>query len=96
MRLSSFISANLEPILADWVAFARNQLPAAAGMDEHALLDHGKLILEEIAGDMGRPQCDEERQEKSQGKDTSASTSSSVPSRSHARQRERQGFAVEQ
>ena len=95
MRLSSFISSNLDAILVDWVAFARTQFPAAATMDEAALLDHGKLILEEIAADMHRPQGDEERQEKSEG-NGSSSTSSGVPSRSHARQRERQGFEIEQ
>ena len=96
MRLSNFISTNLEPILVDWVAFARNQLPAAADMDERELLDHGKLILQEIAADMYRPQDDDERQAKSEGKSATASTCMNVPSRSHARQRERQGFAVEQ
>jgi signal transduction histidine kinase len=60
------------------------------------LLDHGKLILKEIAADMHRPQGDDERQAKSEGGSSSASMSASVPSRSHARQRERQGFAIEQ
>jgi signal transduction histidine kinase len=96
MRLSNFISTNLDSILKDWVAFARHQLPAAASMDERALLDHGKLILQEIAADMHRPQDANERQAKSEGKSVSASTCMNVPSRSHARQRERQGFAVEQ
>lgn len=96
MRLSSFITNNLDAILVDWVAFAREQLPAAANMNETALLDHGRLILEEIASDMRRPQGDEERQAKSEGNSSSASASSSVPSRSHARQRERQGFEIEQ
>ena len=96
MRLSSFITNNLDAILVDWVAFAREQLPAAANMDEVALLDHGRLILEEIAADMRRPQGDDERQEKSEGNSSSASTSTRVPSRSHARQRERQGFRIEQ
>jgi signal transduction histidine kinase len=95
MRLSSFITSNLDAILIDWVAFARSQFPAAAAMDEAALLDHGRLILEEIASDMRRPQDDEERQEKSQG-NGSGSPSSGMPSRSHGRQRERQGFEVEQ
>jgi signal transduction histidine kinase len=96
MRLSSFISSNLDAILVDWVAFAREQLPAAASMDEAALLDHGRLILEEIAADMGRPQGDHERQAKSEGNGSARSTSLHVPSRSHARQRERQGFEVQQ
>jgi signal transduction histidine kinase len=96
MRLRSFISENLDAILVDWVAFARDQLPAAANMNEVALLDHGKLILEEIAADMGRPQGDDEQQAKSEGNSSSASTSTRVPSRSHARERERQGFRIEQ
>ncbi len=96
MRLARFISDNLDAILVDWVAFAREQLPAAANMDEAALLDHGRLILEETAADMSRPQDDGERQSKSEGNSSSAPTSTRVPSRSHARQRERQGFQVEQ
>lgn len=96
MRLSSFITSNLELILADWVAFARQQEPAASGMDEGALLDHGKLILQEIAADMQRPEDDDQRQAKSEGNSDTASTSRNIPSRSHARERERQGFAVEQ
>jgi signal transduction histidine kinase len=96
MRLSSFISVNLDPILADWVAFARLQEPAASRMGERALLDHGKLILQEIAADMTRPQNDGQRQAKSEGSSDTAAASRNIPSRSHARQRERQGFAVEQ
>jgi signal transduction histidine kinase len=96
MRLRSFIGNNLDEILVDWVAFARDQLPAAANLDEAALLDHGRLILEEIAADMGRPQGDDERQAKSEGDSASASASAHVPSRSHARERERQGFRIEQ
>ena len=96
MRLSSFISSNLDAILTDWVAFARAQQPAAATLDDAALLDHGRLILEEIAADMRRPQCDDERQAKSEGNSSDASASSGVPSRTHARQRERQGFQIEQ
>jgi hypothetical protein len=92
MRLSTFITSNIDAILIDWVAFARARLTAAAAMDEAACLDHGRLILEEIAADMCRPQGDDERQEKSEGNSSSASASSAVPSRSHARQRERQGF----
>ena len=96
MRLGRFISANLDAVLVDWVAFARDQMPAATNMDEAALLDHGRLILQEIASDMGRPQDDEERQAKSEGNSSTAATSTHVPSRSHARQRARQGFEVEQ
>jgi signal transduction histidine kinase len=96
MRLSRFISHNIDAILVNWVAFAREQAPAAANLDEVALLDHGRLILEEIAADMRRPQGEDERQAKSEGGSVIASQSSDLPSRRHARQREKQGFEVEQ
>lgn len=96
MRLSHFITTHLEPILADWVAFARHHVTAAQGLNEAALRDHGQLILEKIAQDMHSPQCEGERQAKSEGNSLTASTSRDMPSRSHARQRERQGFDVEQ
>jgi len=96
MRLSSFIRGHLDAILVDWVAFAREQQPAAGNMDEAALLDHGRLILEEIASDMRRPQDDDEQQAKSEGNSPSTSEAKGAPSRSHARQRERQGFEVQQ
>ena len=96
MRLPDFITANLEPILVDWVVFAAAQFPAAANMDHEALLDHGKSILEKIAADMRKPEGEREQKAKSEGNSTLASQSAAVPSRSHARQRERQGFEVEQ
>jgi len=96
LRLSAFISENLDPILVDWVAFARRQLPGANGLNESALLDHGRLILQEIAADMQRPQDDAERKAKSEGHSATASSSGSLPSRVHGRQRGQQGFAIEQ
>lgn len=96
MRLEKFIVDNLDAILGDWVAFARSQFPAANDLPKAALLDHGRLILEEIAADMQMPQNAGERQAKSEGSDSRASDSPSQPSRSHARQREQQGFQIEQ
>jgi signal transduction histidine kinase len=90
--LSSFITDNLDAILVDWVAFARDSCRRQRTWTRLALLDHGRMILEEIAADMRRPQGDDERQAKSEGNSSSAPTSTQVPSRSHARQRERQGF----
>jgi signal transduction histidine kinase len=95
MRLSTFIDQNLDDILRDWVSFAAQQLPAAASMDVTALLDHGRLILQEISADMGRPQDDEEQQAKSEGQNSEEGTHRR-PSRAHARQRAQQGFEIEQ
>lgn len=96
MRLHDFIAGHLDAILTDWVLFARTQQPAAAAMDEAALLDHARLILQEIEADMRRPQDDVQQRAKSEGNSVRASASLGVPSRVHARQRERQGFQVEQ
>lgn len=96
MRLAEFITENHTAILNAWIDFARNQLPAAQDLDDVGLEDHGKKILEELVRNMELPQDEEERRRKSEGKSQLASTSPGVPSRSHARQRERQGFEVGQ
>lgn len=96
MPLHTFITQNLDAILLDWVAFARELQPAGGHLDEAALLDHGRLILTEIAADMQKPQSDAQQQEKSEGNQSGASDSPHVPSRSHARQRKRQGFNIEE
>lgn len=96
MRISDFITSNLDRILVDWVTFARNQVLPAEALDDTALLDHGKLILQKIALDMRCPQGEDERQAKSEGHSSHASTSRDLPSYEHARQRERQGFCIEQ
>jgi signal transduction histidine kinase len=96
MPLSTFITQNLDAILVDWVAFARELQPPGADLDEVALLDHGRLILTEIAADMQRPQSSAEQQDKSEGHGAHAPESPQLPSRTHARQRKRQGFNIEE
>ena len=96
MQLARFIALNLDQILVDWVDFASKQLPAAQNLDHTALLDHGKKILLDVVANMGSPQTRGEQKTKSEGASESASTASNVPSRSHARQREQQGFNVDQ
>lgn len=52
LPLSAFIQENMEEILAEWEAFARTLLPAAATMTSLALRDHAKQILEAIANEI--------------------------------------------
>lgn len=49
LPLSGFISGNLDEIVAQWEAFARTLLPAAATMNPVALRDHARPILQAIA-----------------------------------------------
>jgi signal transduction histidine kinase len=71
MNLASFITSNLDPILAEWERFARTLLPSAATMDSLALRDHARQILEAIAKDIVQPQTSAESGEKSRGTEDS-------------------------
>jgi hypothetical protein len=68
MRLADFISANLEPILLEWDAFARS-LNIDGKMDELALRDHADAILNATVRDMRSAQSAADRLAKSRGHD---------------------------
>jgi len=67
MLLADFILANIEPILAEWEAFARGIAPGAT-MDGLALRDHASDILLATAADMRAAQSAGERAAKSRGR----------------------------
>ena len=67
MRLSLFISENLDDILREWVSFATTLEPAASKMSTLALQDHAKAILQAIVLDMESHQSQLEQYEKSRG-----------------------------
>jgi signal transduction histidine kinase/CRP-like cAMP-binding protein len=52
LPLSGFIRQNMENIVAEWEAFARTLIPAAATMTPLALGDHAKQILQAIASEI--------------------------------------------
>jgi signal transduction histidine kinase len=52
LQLSGFISRHMDEIVAEWEAFARTLLPAAATMTSLALRDHARPILHAIARDI--------------------------------------------
>lgn len=68
MRLADFISANLEPILLEWDAFARS-INSGEKMDALALRDHADEILLATVRDMRSAQSSAERLAKSRGHD---------------------------
>ena len=75
MRLAEFILANIEPILAEWEAFARSLLPGAS-MTIVALRDDAGSILLATARDMQNRQSLEQQASKSKG-DGGAETAAS-------------------
>jgi signal transduction histidine kinase len=66
MRLAEFILANIEPILAEWEAFARSLLPGE-GMTVVALRDDAESILRATAQDMQDRQSPQQQASKSKG-----------------------------
>jgi signal transduction histidine kinase len=67
MRLSQFVAANIEDILAEWEIFARRMIPAAGTMTALAIRDHAREILMTIVADMESAQTETERHLKSEG-----------------------------
>ena len=93
-RLADFIEANTEPILAEWVTFARSSGPAARTMDEKALRDHAAQMLQEIVKDLRTPQTDAEQTEKSKGTADSPAESADTAAEVHGSGRAESGFSV--
>ncbi|HEY7163808.1 MAG TPA: HAMP domain-containing sensor histidine kinase [Candidatus Binatia bacterium] len=66
MRLAEFILANIEPIVAEWEAFARSLAPGAK-MEKLALRDDAEAILLATARDMQTTQSFARQASKSKG-----------------------------
>ncbi|WP_334189255.1 sensor histidine kinase [Noviherbaspirillum sp.] len=95
MRISRFITANMEKILAEWESFAKTQLPAATGMSDLALRDHAKQMLETIALDIETEQTPRQQYQKSKGLDLDASDDATAAA-THGTLRENSGFSLPQ
>ncbi|MCA1659107.1 MAG: PAS domain S-box protein, partial [Verrucomicrobiaceae bacterium] len=70
MRLADFISANIEPILAEWEVFARVIWPDASGgaTDPATLRDDAEDMLRAAVTDMRSDQTDAQQSDKSKGR----------------------------
>lgn len=66
-RLADFIGDNMASILQAWEDFARTIEPPALTMDDEALRDHARAMLQVFAADLATSQTDAERDAKSQG-----------------------------
>lgn len=95
MRLAEFIETNGEPILAEWVKFARTCGPAGT-MDLPALRDHALEMLRTIAADLRRPQTASEQLEKSRGKAVQRDNGAETPAEVHGAGRAEIGFSLEE
>lgn len=95
-RLAAFIRLNLEPIVAEWITFARTRTPAGDNMSRLALKDHIVEILQFIADDLETPQTAQEQVAKSRGLDPESSTLTKTAAEVHAALRLADGFDIDQ
>lgn len=96
MKLSEFLVAKREPIMKEWVAFARSCTPASGAMDLEALRDHANEMLDVIATDLATPQTSREQEEKSKGRADEADPGSETAAEEHGAVRAESGFSIEQ
>lgn len=92
MRMSDFIEANVEPLLASWVEFARTQGQDAQAMDTRGLRDHAVEMLAEIVDDLREPQTPGEQRRKAEGALFDAAPQSAA--NAHGAGRARRGFTA--
>jgi len=96
MRLAQFILANIEPILAEWEAFARRLVPGAS-MTIAQLRDDAESILLATARDMQNHQSLQQQKSKSQGDGGAGSVASDrldIASDRHGAERVASGFHI--
>lgn len=94
MRLAEFIATSTEPILLEWVAFAKSCGPAAKLMDDAALRDHAQEMLRVIVADLRTHQSAAEQSEKSKGNADSTASDPDTPAEDHGAGRAWSGFTV--
>lgn len=91
MRFHQFILENMEPILKEWVSFARSIQPVDMTVKE--LRDHAEEMLRTIARDIATPQTEWERSEKSKGHQPRLE--GETPAEIHADCRLNSGFSID-
>jgi signal transduction histidine kinase len=95
MRLADFIVANMDPILGEWVQFARSS-EVASTMDLESLRDHAREMLETMAKDLRSPQTGAEQIAKSRGEAAAGPEGTDTPAEVHGSGRAASGFTVEE
>lgn len=96
MKLSKFITENMEAILVEWESFAGTMLPAAETMDSRALRDHAKQILQAVAIDIETSQTAREQSDKSKDLAPPALAGCETAATTHGALRHLSGFDLKQ
>jgi hypothetical protein len=92
MSLASFITLHENDIIDEWVKFAQTCEPAAFKMSPALLRNHIRKLLRFIMEDLGTPQTEQQRSEKSKGRGLKAENDSEAET--HGDIRFTEGFDV--
>jgi signal transduction histidine kinase len=96
LRLADFIRLNVEPIVVEWISFARTRSPASDSMSKLALRDHIEEILTFVADDLEMHQTKQEQVAKSRGLGPDDSPFMQSAAEVHAALRLTDGFDIDQ
>jgi signal transduction histidine kinase len=96
IRLADFIRANIDPIVEEWVKFARTRTPASDSMTRLALQDHIVELLTFMADDLETAQTHDEQVEKSKGLGAEDGSFTRSAAEIHAALRLSDGFNIDQ
>jgi signal transduction histidine kinase len=95
VRLADFIRTNLDPIIHEWIEFAKTRTPASDSMTHLALQDHIVELLTFIADDLESDQTNKEQVQKSHGLGAKGEFTRSA-AEIHASLRLSDGFNIDQ
>ena len=93
VKLADFIEASVEPILADWIAFARTR-PAGHAMDDAERRDHAAEVLRTIVAHLRSPTTGGEQARRSDGRGDDTADGPATAAEEHGSQRAESGFTV--
>lgn len=97
MRLSDFILGNLEPIAAQWEAFAATLVPVAERLGPLELREHVEQLLKDVAADLRTAQTRDAQRAKAMGLGAGlVNPAGETAAQKHGILRARQGFNVNQ
>lgn len=95
MAISEIIEKQIDPVVEEWVRFARTRLAGSPDFSREELADHAKVLLMAIAADLRNTQGSQARHDKSQGNKPNNAPEITRIAREHATQRFEQGFSLE-
>lgn len=95
MHISDFIEQQVDPIVEEWVEFARSKPPPSHDFTNEELADHAKVLLVAVAAEIRGTQDAQAKHDKSQGGQPEHAPEVTRIGREHAAQRFNQGFSFD-